>query len=71
MQDEASGGLSNKNEFQDDVELESANQGVLEAEVPPTLTIPNLPPVNATEGVNHPCPVVTAHVSALLTTPSN
>ena len=74
LQDEASGGPSNhQNDSQDGAELESVNQGMLDAEVPPTLTIPTLPPTNASGGelVNPPCPVVTAHVTAPVTTPSN
>ena len=74
IQDEASGGLSNnQNDSQDNVEFESVNQGVLEAEVPPKLTIPMLPSINTTEDevVNPPCPVGTAHVAARVTTPSN
>ena len=74
LQDEASGGPSNhQTDSQDGAELESVNQGMLDAEVPPTLTIPPLPPINASGGgvVNPPCAVVTAHVAASVTTPSN
>ena len=50
VKDEASGCLSNNIETQDASERDSNNQGGVESELPPTLDIPMIPPMNVTLG---------------------
>ena len=73
FQDEAAGVPNYQANSQEGLEFEPINEGIEDEEVPPTQTIPPLPPINVSvvKVTNPPCTDVTANVASPVTTPSN